>query len=79
MGFGNKIMAMLAAAMMAGMERGGFPSFRPQPGFRTATQARRYRKPHHRYAEDVAKGIPHGQAGAKMKRQIVNKTLTKFN
>lgn len=79
MGFGNSIMAMLAAAMMAGMERGGFPSFRPQPGFRVATQARRYRTPNHRRKEDLALGIPHGQAGAKMKRQIINKTLTKFN
>jgi hypothetical protein len=77
MGFGKNIMAMFVAAMLAGIERGGFPSFRPQPGFRTAPQAKRYRKPNHRRAEDLAKGIPHGQAGAKMARAILDKRLTK--
>lgn len=79
MGFGRNIMALFAAAMMAGLERGGFPVFRPGSGFRMATQARRYRTPNHRRAEDLAKGIPHGQAGAKMSRAIIDKRLTKFN
>lgn len=78
MGF-DKILGMLAAAMLAGMERGGFPSFRPPPDFRVATQTRRDRTPHSRRAEDLAIGIPHGQAGAKMARKIADKTLTKFN